>query len=63
MLKSKIEKMMEEKRLKFGIMGSESCTIELTLTELEKEEFFNIEFSDDWNWEFEGNTLAISYTE
>lgn len=61
----KIDRAIEQKMMKFGIMGTEMVTIEINLTPEEKEEFLNCEKYDSGNysWEFEGNTLVISYTE
>ena len=61
----KIDKAIEQKMMKFGIMGTEMVTVEINLTPEEKEEFLNCEKYDSGNysWEFEGNTLVISYTE
>lgn len=61
----KIDRAIEQKMMKFGIMGTEMVTVEINLTPEEKEEFLNCEKYDSGNysWEFEGNTLVISYTE
>ena len=61
----KIDREIEQKMMKFGIMGTEMVTIEINLTPEEKEEFLNCEKYDSGNysWEFEENTLIISYQE
>ena len=59
----KIENAIDEKAKNHGIMGTESVSIEMMLTENEKHEFLSLELSENWNWEFEGNTLYISYKE
>lgn len=63
MLKSKIEKMVEEKRIKYGIMGSEGTNIKLILTDAEVKEFHELELTENYIWEIEGNILFISYVE
>jgi hypothetical protein len=64
-LKEKIERAIDKKALKHGIMGTESCTVTLTLTDAEKAEFLNLDDFDSNNywWEFDGNELTITYTE
>lgn len=61
----KIDRAIEEKALKFGIMGTEQCTVELPVTEKEKEIFYNIEKygASNYDWSMGENTLYISYTE
>ena len=62
----KIENAIDEKAKNHGIMGTESVSIEMMLTESEKHEFLSflsLELSEKYWWEFEGNTLYISYTE
>lgn len=62
----KIDRAIEQKMMKFGIMGTEMVTIEINLTPEEKEEFLNDceqYNSRNYSWEFEENTLIISYQE
>ena len=65
MLQEKIKKMIEKEAMKIGIMGTESCTVTLTLTDAEKAEFLNLDDFDSNNywWDFDGNELTITYTE
>lgn len=61
----KIDRAIEEKAMKTGRMGTESVSVSLDLTVEEIDTFDNIDKYDNehyW-WEFEGNTLNISYTE
>ena len=46
-------------------MGTESCTVALTLTDEEKAKFLNLADFDSNNycWEFDENELTITYTE
>lgn len=63
MLKNRIMKAIEEKTMKYGIIGTESVNVTLELTEEEKEEFNNIELDNHYSWEINGNELFISYVE
>lgn len=56
---------LEEKAMKFCIMGTETCTVTLDVTEEEKGEFLDLEeFEKDcYFYEFDGNQLVVSYTE
>ena len=62
---NKIDKAIEKKMMESGAMGTESVTVKINLTDIEKDEFLNCEKYDSKNywWEFDGNTLVISYTE
>lgn len=61
----KVDRAIENKMMTYGIMGTEMVTVEINLTPEEKEEFLNCEKynSRNYSWEFEGNTLIISYQE
>lgn len=61
----KIDDAIEKKMMETGAMGTEPVTVKIKLTDTEKEEFLNYEKYDskNYSWEFEGNTLIISYTE
>lgn len=61
----KIDKEIEKKMMETGKMGTETITVEINLTPEEKEEFLNCEKynSRNYSWEFDGNTLVISYVE
>jgi antitoxin component of RelBE/YafQ-DinJ toxin-antitoxin module len=63
-LKEKIEKAIEKEAMKKGIMGTENCTVTLTLTDAEKEEFRNLDLDEKhyW-WEIDENELTVTYTE
>lgn len=61
----KIDDAIEKKMMETGAMGTEPVTVKIKLTDTEKEEFLNYEKydSENYSWEFEDNTLIISYTE
>lgn len=61
----KIDDAIEKKMMETGAMGTEPVTVKIKLTDTEKEEFLNCEKydSENYSWEFEDNTLIISYTE
>ena len=61
----KINDAIKKKMIEAGKMGTESITVRINLTNSEKEEFLNSKEYDSENywWEFSGNTLEISYTE
>lgn len=65
MLERKIDRAIEKAAMKTGKMGTESVTVEISLTTGEIEEFRNLEKydSEHYFWEIEDNTLRISYTE
>lgn len=63
MLKERIEKLIDDKMKNEGIMGTEQVTISLKLTDEEKEEFLNIDWEENYDWEFEGNELYVIYHE
>ena len=62
---NKIDRALEEKMMKTGAMGTEQVTVNLCLTDSEKEDFINCRKYDSENyaWEFDGNELTISYVE
>lgn len=62
---NKIDKAIENKMMKSGKMGTETVTVRINLTVGEKDEFMNCEKYDsrNYSWEFDGDTLIISYTE
>ena len=61
----KIDKEIEKKMMESGAMGTETVTVRIQLSNAEKDEFLNFGKydSENYSWEFEGNTLIISYTE
>lgn len=61
MIESAIEKEIERK----GVMGTESVSISLSMTDEELEIFRNIDLFDteNYSWEIEDNDLHITYTE
>lgn len=61
----KIDNAIEKKMMESGAMGTETVTVRIDLTAEEKEAFINCEKydSENYSWEFEGNTLIISYAE
>ena len=65
MLERKIDRAIEKAAMKTGKMGTESVTVEISLTTGEIEGFRNLEKydSEHYFWEIEDNTLRISYTE
>ena len=63
---NKIDRALGEKMMKTGATGTETVTVKINLTEKEKEEFLNDcekYNSRNYSWEFEENTLIISYQE
>ena len=62
-LKEKIERAIDKKAMKYGIMGTENCTVTLTLTDTEKEEFKNLDLDERYWWEIDENELTVTYTE
>jgi hypothetical protein len=62
-LLGKINNTIEKEAFKYGTMGTESVSVEIELTDYEKEEFYKLELSKNYWWEFEKNILYISYTE
>lgn len=61
---NKIDKAIEKKMMKSGAMGTETVTVEIQLTDNEKNEFLNCSrYDHHYSWEFEGNKLIISFTE
>ena len=63
MLREKIERKIEEKAMKYGFMGTEPVSVGLELTDIEKEEFWEMDLEDNYFWEIKGNTLYITYIE
>lgn len=61
----KVDRAIESKMMQFGIMGTEMVTVSIILSDAEKEEFLNCKKYDsrNYSWEFEGDTLIISYQE
>lgn len=60
----KIDNAIEKKMMESGAMGTETLTVKIQLTDEEKEEFLKfINYEKNYFWEFDGNTLIISYTE
>lgn len=61
----KVDRAIESKMIQFGIMGTEMVTVSIILSDAEKEEFLNCKKYDsrNYSWEFEGDTLIISYQE
>ena len=58
-----IEKEMDNKRLKYGVMGTELISIILDLTEAQKEEFLALDLPDNYHYALEGNTLFVLCTD
>ena len=61
----KIDEAILKKMMESGLMGTETVTVKIALTDSEKNEFLNCEKydSENYSWEFEGNILIISYAE
>lgn len=60
----KIDNAIEKKMMESGAMGTETLTVKIQLTDEEKEGFLKfINYEKNYFWEFDGNTLIISYTE
>lgn len=61
----KIDNAIEKEMMESGAMGTESVTVNIYLTDDEKEEFMDSQKydADHYFWEFDGNMLTISYTE
>lgn len=62
-LKERIENEMDEKAKKYGIMGTENCTVTMELTDAEKEELESLDLSKNYYWEIEDDKLIVTYTE
>lgn len=62
-LKKEIERMVNDEVLRSGAMGTESVTVEIELDEKQQEDFYNIEFKENYSWEREGDKFYISYQE
>ena len=63
MLKEKIEKAIKREYWDKGYMGTESVTINLKLSDAEKEEFLDT-LSDDYDYDLDGNNnLSILFSE
>lgn len=61
----KIDNAIEKEMMEGGVMGNESVTVNIDLTDDEKEEFMDSQKydTDHYFWEFDGKMLTISYTE
>ena len=61
----KIDDAIKKEMMNSGKMGTEAVTVRIQLSNAEKDEFLNFGKydSENYSWEFEGNTLIISYTE
>lgn len=64
MLLEKINNAIEEKAMRRGFYFpcKEVVTVQLTLTDSEKEEFYNLDLSDNYNYEINNNELCITYS-
>lgn len=64
MLLKKINNAIEEKAMRQGIYFpcEEVVTVQLTLTDSEREEFYNLDLSDNYNYEINDNELCITYS-
>lgn len=62
-LQNKIETMIDKKMLETGKMGTETVSIELKLTDEEKEAFHEIELEENYGYDLDGSNLTISYSE
>jgi hypothetical protein len=58
-----INKEINKEMERTGKMGTESVTIKLTLTNEQMQEFDKLDLNEHYNFEKEGNTLYINYTE
>ena len=63
MLKNIIDEKLQKKALKNGAMGTESVSIDIELTDSQFQEFYKINFSDNYFWEVKGNIVTITYIE
>lgn len=61
----KIDDAIENGMMESGALGTEPVTVRIKLTAEEREQFLSCDKydSENYSWEFEGNTLIISYTE
>ena len=64
-LLNKIEMLIEEKAEKEGIVfpSNESVTVELVLSNEQLEQFYNLDLSDNYDYEIADNTVLITYTD
>lgn len=64
-LLNKIEMLIEEKAEKEGIVfpSNESVTVELELTNEQLEQFYNLDLTDNYDYEIEDNKVIITYTD
>ena len=62
-LQKRIKEAIKNKADKYGLMGTETVSIEMTLTDEEKREFFEIDWSENHFWEIDSNTLNITFKE
>jgi len=62
-LQNVIERKIEQKSMVTGAMGTETVTIELHLNEYQLQEFYNIKFAENYNFEIDGNIVYVTYQE
>lgn len=64
-LLQRISEAIEEKAQKYGISfpGDETVSIELQLSNEEIEVFYDLDLSENVNYNIDGNTLQINYNE
>lgn len=66
-LVERIENKIEREALNHGIMGTETVSVHLQLSDVEMEEFqdtgWNYFDTPNYGWEINGDELFISYTE
>jgi hypothetical protein len=63
MLKNIIDEQLQKKALRTGAMGTESVSIDIELTDEQLQEFYKINFSDNYHWEVTDNIVTITYVE
>lgn len=56
-----LEREAERKRVYFP--SDEYVTVEIELSNEEKEKFYDIELNENYNWEMKDNLLTITYSE
>lgn len=62
-LKERIQNQVQRVRFNKGHMGTEVTTVTFTLSEDEKQEFFDIDLEDGYNYDLGENELSVSYSE
>ena len=62
-LQNVIERKIEQKAIVTGAMGTETVTIELHLNEYQLQEFYNIKFAENYNFEIDGNIVYVTFQE